>query len=131
MLNYNGTLCTTIEQLESLISSLPEEQKQMMRNDFNGVPNTIQTTLTPVTNQQLRQALILTSIQTNNPNLHPTAITTFIESLPEPNKSLAKNYWEYSNEMQRDNSLVMSLGPSLGLTSEDIDNLWVFAKTLK
>ena len=39
MLNYNGTLCTTLEQLEELIVDLAEDQKQFLRNDFNGVSN--------------------------------------------------------------------------------------------
>lgn len=37
---YNGIKCETIEQLEELIVELSEEQKLMLRNDFNGVPNT-------------------------------------------------------------------------------------------
>lgn len=128
---YNGILCNTLEELETQIVSLTEEQKNFIRNDFNGISNAPNSGIQPVTNQQLRQALILTSIQTNNPNIHPNVITAFIDSLPEPNRSLAKNYWEYSNEMQRDNELVQSLGPSLGLTTTDLDNLWAFARTLK
>lgn len=40
MLNVNGTLCLTIEELEVAIATLPEDQKILMRNDFNGIPNT-------------------------------------------------------------------------------------------
>jgi hypothetical protein len=128
---YNGIICNTIEELETQIASLTEQQKNYIRNDFNGVQNSTNSILQPVTNQQLRQALILMSIQMNNSSIHPTAISSFLETLPEPNKSLAKNYWEYSNEMQRDNALVQSLGPSLGLSSTDLDNIWAYARTLK
>lgn len=37
---YNGIKCETIEHLEELIVELSEEQKLMLRNDFNGIPNT-------------------------------------------------------------------------------------------
>jgi len=40
MLIYNGVQCETIEQLEELMVGLSEEQKQFLRNDFNGVENT-------------------------------------------------------------------------------------------
>lgn len=37
---YNGIKCETVEHLEELIVDLSEEQKVMLRNDFNGIPNT-------------------------------------------------------------------------------------------
>ena len=37
MFNVNGTLCSTIEELEVAIATLPEDQKILMRNDFNGI----------------------------------------------------------------------------------------------
>lgn len=36
---YNEILCTTIEELDALIIGLSEYQKQIIRNDFNGVSN--------------------------------------------------------------------------------------------
>lgn len=88
------------------------------------------TPVAPVTNQQLRTALVLTSFQQNKPELHPDAIKSFIEALPEPNRSLALQQWEYSNEMLRNNPLVNSMSSTLGLTSQDLDNLWNYARTL-
>jgi len=86
--------------------------------------------ISPVTNQQLRTALVLISFQQSKPNLHPDAIKSFIETLSEPNRSLALQQWEYSNEMLRSNALVNSLASSLGLTSADLDNIWTYAATL-
>jgi hypothetical protein len=126
----NGIKCNTIEQLEEQIVSLSESQKQLIRNDFNNVTNEVQTTIPPVTNQQLRTALVLSSFQQNKPELHPEAIKAYIDTLPEPNRSLALQQWEYSNEMLRNNPLVASMAAGLGLTSTDLDNLWLFAKTL-
>lgn len=83
-----------------------------------------------VTNQQLRQALILKAFQEGHPEFHPDAIRQFILSLPEPTKSLAFNFWEYSNEMFRNNALLNQLSPMLGLTQTDLDNLFIKARTL-
>jgi hypothetical protein len=126
----NGVLCSTIEELEIQIAPMNDYQKQCIRNDFNGVPNDIVALIPPVTNQQLRSALVLMSFQQNKPELHPDSIKAFIETLAEPNRSLAIQQWEYSNEMLRNNVLVNSMAASLGLSSSDLDNLWLFAKTL-
>ena len=52
-------------------------------------------------------------------------VQTAINSLPEPNKTKAQIEWDYSNALQRDNSFVTVLGTALGLTDEDIDNLFL------
>jgi hypothetical protein len=39
MINLNGTLIETIEDLEIAIASLSEQEKTRLRNDFNGVEN--------------------------------------------------------------------------------------------
>lgn len=53
-----------------------------------------------------------------------------IDSMPEPNKSAARIEWEYSNEVQRHNGFVAALGPALGMTSAQIDALFVAAAKL-
>lgn len=126
----NGIKCETIEQVEEQIVSLSEEQKNIIRNDFNGVENQTSAVIAPVTNQQLRTALVLMSFQQNKPQIHPDAIKEFIETLPEPNRSLAIQQWEYSNEMLRNNPLVNSMASGLGLTQQDLDNIWIYARTL-
>ncbi len=132
MININGTVYSTIEELDSflLTTSYSENEKQCIRNDFNNVANTPVSSNAPVTNQQLRSALVMMSFSQNKPNLHPEAIRAFIDTLPEPNRSMALQQWEYSNEMLRNNPLVASMSSSLGLSSQDLDNLWNFARTL-
>jgi len=77
----------------------------------------------PVSARQIRTALVLSgsSIAT---------IEAALNSLPEPDKSVALIAWEYSNEYYRDNPLIESLAPAMGFSSEELDNLWSFAKTL-
>ena len=57
-------------------------------------------------------------------------VQTAINSLPEPNKTKAQIEWDYSNALQRDNSFVAVLGAALGLTDEDIDNLFIEGATM-
>jgi hypothetical protein len=57
-------------------------------------------------------------------------VSNAIEALPDPPKTDAKIEWEYSNEVQRYNGLVSSLAPMLGLSEQDIDNLFILGATL-
>lgn len=59
-----------------------------------------------------------------------SSVDTAIDALPEPTKSAARIEWEYSNELQRGNALVAALTPALGLTSEQVDALFIAASTL-
>lgn len=58
------------------------------------------------------------------------AVQSAIDALSEPTKTAAQIEWEYSNEVQRHNGLVASLGPALNLTSEQIDTLFIEAAKL-
>ena len=55
------------------------------------------------------------------------AVEAAINGLPEPSKSAARIEWDYSNEVQRHNGLVPMLGPALGLTTAQIDQLFIAA----
>lgn len=50
-----------------------------------------------------------------------------IASLPSPDKEKAEIEWQYSNEVQRYNGFVSIIGPSLGLSEADIDDLFILA----
>ncbi len=58
------------------------------------------------------------------------AVDTAIDALPEPNRTAARIEWDYSNELQRGNALVAALTPALGLTSEQVDALFIAASAL-
>lgn len=53
-----------------------------------------------------------------------------IDSLSSPQKEAARIEWEYSQEVQRYNGFVAIIGPSLGLTEQQIDDLFFLAATL-
>lgn len=48
-----------------------------------------------------------------------------IAALPSPQKEAARIEWEYSQEVQRHNGFVSVLAPALGLTDEQLDDLFV------
>jgi hypothetical protein len=124
MIIINGTKCFTIEEVEAQIVDLSDEQKQMMRNDFNGIPNVVSTSIQKiVTPRQIRIALVMSGFSI-------ATIEAAIDSLPEPNKSIAKITWEYSVEFQRNNPLLNSMAPMLGLTESQVDGLFALASTL-
>lgn len=59
-----------------------------------------------------------------------TLVDSAIAAMPEPQKSAALIEWEYSNAVQRHNGFVAALGPALGMTSADIDALFIAASKI-
>jgi hypothetical protein len=53
-----------------------------------------------------------------------------IDALSEPTKTAAQIEWDYSNTLQRTNPFVATLGGALGLTSAQIDDLFIAAEKL-
>ena len=77
-----------------------------------------------VTMAQARKALILGGVSI-------TAVNAAIAAIVDPvERQLAETDWEYSTTVRRDSALVASLAPALGLTDEQIDELFVLAATL-
>lgn len=58
------------------------------------------------------------------------AVGAAIAAMPEPQKSAANIEWEYSNDVQRHNGFVEQLGPVLGLSSSQLDALFIAASRL-
>lgn len=81
-----------------------------------------------VTNRQIREALVMMSYQLNNPAMHPESIANFIKNMPNGiEKDIAWQNWEYSNEFLRNNPLIQTMAPALGLTSTQLDQLFILA----
>lgn len=76
-----------------------------------------------VTPRQIRQALIISGVDLNT-------IEAAIDSMPEPQRSLARTEWEYSTAFERNRPLVAQVGQLLGWTDTQLDTLWVMAGTL-
>jgi len=54
-----------------------------------------------------------------------------IASLSEPLKTEAELAWQYSNEVERHNGLVSMLAPALGLSEEQLDQLFITAASVR
>lgn len=75
-----------------------------------------------VTMRQARLALHQTGVLAN--------VDATIAQLPEPQRTAAQIEWDYSNAVERNSAFVAQLGPMLGLSETDIDNLFTLAATL-
>ena len=117
ILNYLGEV---IGQLD-LPDDTPEEIWEEKLAKYAAPPAAKQ--IPDVTPRQMRQALILSGITMEQ-------ISTALNSLPEPQKSLAIIEWEYSIVFQRNRPLVAQVALMLGWTDEQLDQLWYFAATL-
>lgn len=54
-----------------------------------------------------------------------------IDAIQDPmQKDIVQNYWEYSIDFKRDNELLIGLASSLGLTSLDLDTMFIEASKL-
>lgn len=58
------------------------------------------------------------------------SVTAIIAALPSPQKEAAQIEWEYATTVQRNSDLVALLSSGLGLTSEQIDELFLEAAKL-
>ena len=123
MLSINGITIKTVEELEEVIANMSEHEKTCLRNDFYGIPNQSITAVQVVTPRQMRIALVMSGISLET-------IESLINSLPEPNKTITRVTWEYSVEFQRNNPLLIAMAPALGLSSGQIDDLFLMASKL-
>jgi hypothetical protein len=55
------------------------------------------------------------------------AVEDAINALPEPAKTAARIEWEYSQSVQRSRGIVAQLGAAIGLTSAQVDALFIDA----
>jgi hypothetical protein len=59
-----------------------------------------------------------------------TAVNDAVAAMPGDAGAAARIEWEYSQEVQRDKALVLSLAPALGLTDAQLDALFITAAAL-
>ena len=106
-----------------LSQEMTSQEKQDLASFVNDHQGIAKIKFTPVSARQIRTALLVSGLSID-------AIEAGLDSLEEPTRSIAKVAWDFSNEYYRDNPLIESLAPVLGLTGQQLDDLWVLAKTL-
>lgn len=75
-----------------------------------------------VTMRQARLALLAAGLL--------ESVETAIDALPEPPRTAARIEWDHSNTVQRTNAFVLQLGGLLGLSSQQLDELFIAAAQL-
>lgn len=76
-----------------------------------------------ITRRQARQVLVLNGISL-------AAVDAIIAALPEPTKTIATIFWADSNDFERHNPMLLSLAPMVGLSSQQLDLLFIQAAGL-
>lgn len=59
-----------------------------------------------------------------------TTVNTAVATMPGAQGEAARIEWEFSSEVKRQQPLVLALGGALGMTPNDLDNLFKLAVTL-
>ena len=57
-------------------------------------------------------------------------VQPLIDAMTEPAKTTTQISWDYAQNVQRDDDLVVQLSAAMGLTSTDLDALFTLAATL-
>jgi hypothetical protein len=75
-----------------------------------------------VTMRQARRALFAAGLL--------SAVDPSIAALPEPQRTAAAIDWEFSNAVERTNPTMAALAAALGLSDEQLDNLFISAEAI-
>ncbi len=85
-------------------------------------PEEIRAAIRPVSMRQARLALLAAGVLGD--------VAPALAALPSPHRDAAEIEWEYASEVHRDAPLIAALGSALGLTEDQIDDLFAAAAML-
>lgn len=94
-------------------------------NDFAAPvvsPEEIRAAIRPITMRQARLALLAAGVLGD--------VAPALAALPSPHRDAAEIEWEYASEVRRDAPLIAAIGSALGLTEDQIDDLFEAAAVL-
>jgi hypothetical protein len=106
------------------LPSWPQDARLATQEEIEAILNPIVSPLVPqsVTMRQARLALLGDGLLDD--------VNAAINTLPSPQKEAAQVEWEYAQDVQRNQPLVLMLLPALGLTDEEADQLFIKAEKL-
>jgi hypothetical protein len=105
-----------IETGESVLEDMTQEEIDALQPH-----DTIQS-INVVTMRQARLALLQQGLLSQ--------VQSAIDALPSPQKEAAQIEWDYSSEVHRDKAFVQTLAAALGLSEQQLDDLFLLASTL-
>lgn len=94
-----------------------EEYEEVIPSEYSYEIIEVDDLYDPISPRQIRLALLSIGIR-------ETDVETAINSLDEADREAANIAWRYSNEFQRNIPMVEVMGAMLGLTKEQLNNLW-------
>jgi len=126
-----GTLDVTIDGVRWSVAPDPENAQWQMLMQLEGegqivIPpaEPVTSALPPITARQLRLTLVSNGFALDQ-------VDAAIDAMEDPQeRAMALIEWQYASEFERTHSLIEQVGGSLGLASEQIDNMWQQALTL-
>lgn len=116
---------STDENYPSYLEWLKKENTPIFVDCFDVECEEKERSLLPkvVSQRQLRTQLVLNGFDLNSVQLA-------INELTEPNKSVAQIAWDYAITFERDSPLLMCLATNLGLTQQQVDEIFLNASKL-
>jgi len=108
---------TQDEYIEPGLSRMSDEEVQAYLNAI--APSSIPQS---VTMRQARQAMLYAGILAQ--------VEALIEAMPGEEGESARIDWNHARDVKRDWPLIGALGPQMGLTEQQIDDLFIYAATV-
>jgi len=125
----SGTIRVILDgdEFESAVPDDPRNRHRQMISEWEAAGNTIpaaddvQPIAPPLTARQLRLGLV-----TNGFSLDQ--VEAAIAAIEDPQqRAVASIEWEYASQFERSHPLIAQVGAALGLTAEQIDQMWIEA----
>ena len=101
-------------------TNIDEDMVDLTEEEIASLPKT---KIPTISLRQAREALIEKGLFDN--------VESILASVEDPKeKKILTNYWEYSQEFQRDHKLLGLITQALGMTDDEVDEFFLFAYSL-
>ena len=126
----SGAISATIDGILMTVPDDPANRHRQMIAEWEAEGNTIPAYVPPPVNPftPLQPYQFWTAVRATN---HEADLLTWVANLQNPlEKASASSMLEFSLEYRREHPFIGIAGQVLGMTAEELDTLWLWAKTL-